>query len=39
VAFADIDGDSSTDIVIGAPSERSGGSQAGAIYLWSPDPK
>jgi hypothetical protein len=39
VAFADFDGDSSTDIVIGAPSERSGGSQSGAIYLWSPDPK
>jgi hypothetical protein len=39
VAFADFDGDSSTDIVIGAPSERAGGSQAGAIYLWSPDPK
>jgi hypothetical protein len=39
VAFADVDGDSSTDIVIGAPSERTGGSQAGAVYLWSPDPK
>jgi hypothetical protein len=39
VAFADFDGDSSTDIVIGAPSDRSGGSSAGAIYLWSPDPK
>jgi hypothetical protein len=38
VAFADVDGDSSTDIVIGAPSERSGGSQAGAVYVLSPDP-
>jgi hypothetical protein len=39
VAFADIDGDTSTDIVLGAASDSSGGPQAGIVYVLSPDPK
>ncbi len=39
VAFADINGDSSTDLVIGAPSEHTNGSQAGAIYVVMPGPE
>jgi hypothetical protein len=39
VAFADIDGDTSTDLLIGAPSERTNGPMAGIVYVLSPDPK
>ena len=34
IAFADVDGDTGTDIVIGAPSAETG---AGAVYVFSPD--
>ena len=34
VAFADVDGDTSMDILVGAPSAGGG---AGAVYVFSPD--
>jgi len=34
VAFADVDGDTSMDILVGAPSADGG---AGAVYVFSPD--
>ena len=34
VAFADVDGDTSTDILVGAPSADGG---AGSVYVFTPD--